>query len=134
MKKTYQVAGHKFSVTMPDGNSLWNEMGQYEPFLSDESGQHVFEVTLDDEMPDLEGWNKVTEEKNQFFPVFEFYECNEGWLWSFSKRKLIWFPIRHFRKHGCVLWASQERFCIICFHLCLRPQRRIRTHCCFIRR
>lgn len=85
MKKTYQVAGHKFSVTMPDGCSLWNEMGQYEPFLSDESDKHVFEVTLDDEVPDLEGWNKVTEEKEHFFPVFEFYERNEGWLWTLSQ-------------------------------------------------
>lgn len=85
MKKTYQVAGHKFSVTMPDGSTMWNIMGQYEPFLSDESGEHVFDVTLVDEVPNMEGWNKVTEEKQRFFPVFEFYENNEGWLWTLSQ-------------------------------------------------
>ena len=32
MKKVYKVAGHKFSIVMPDDYPAWNEMQNYEPF------------------------------------------------------------------------------------------------------
>jgi hypothetical protein len=42
MKYFYQVAGHVFSVELPEGCSVIDEMGQYEPFLTDECAQVVF--------------------------------------------------------------------------------------------
>jgi hypothetical protein len=64
MKYFYQVAGHVFSVELPEGCSVIDEMGQYEPFLTDECGQVVFSLRVVDKehFPQIDG---MTTELNQ---------------------------------------------------------------------
>jgi hypothetical protein len=64
MKYFYQVAGHVFSVELPEGCSIIDEMGQYEPFLTDECGQVVFSLRVVDKehFPQIDG---MTTELNQ---------------------------------------------------------------------
>lgn len=48
----YKVAGHVFELTLPKGDSLVQELGQYEPFLTDDSdGQPVFRLQVVSERP-----------------------------------------------------------------------------------
>ncbi|MGN1226427.1 MAG: hypothetical protein ACI4TL_04230 [Candidatus Cryptobacteroides sp.] len=35
MKKVFQVAGHKFSLSMKEGHPLWANLSQYDPFVSE---------------------------------------------------------------------------------------------------
>ena len=47
MTKTafYSVAGHRFSLTLPDSGTLWQALGQYDPFVVQE-GETLFGLDL----------------------------------------------------------------------------------------
>ena len=36
MTKSYKVAEHIFNLTLPDGSAIWEQLGQYSPFMLDE--------------------------------------------------------------------------------------------------
>lgn len=88
MKKVYKVAGHKFSVVMPEGNRAWKEMQKYEPFLTDESGVYVFSAALMDEMPDITDKQFVVAGKEEEdMPNTELYKWEGKWLIEMSPMK-----------------------------------------------
>jgi hypothetical protein len=88
MKKTYKVAGSKFSVEMPDGSLLWDVIPQYDLFLDDDSGEHVFDLALVDELPPVDQFKLVTEDNvSPEFPLYRFYDSGDGWMLSLSPRK-----------------------------------------------
>lgn len=81
MKKVYEVAGHKFAVVMPDNNLAWNELGPYEPFLTEEGGDYVFTAEMIDSMPDTSEKQKVTVScEDPDSARIELYEWNGLWL------------------------------------------------------
>ena len=81
MKRTYQVAGHKFAVVMPDNHLAWNEMRSYEPFLSEDSEDLIFTVEMIDLMPDTSAKQKVTVScESPDEARIELYECDGKWL------------------------------------------------------
>ena len=60
MKKIYKVGGHKFSLIMPDNESLWNEIGGvYGPFLIDDESDVLFTIEMVDAMPDTSGKQQI---------------------------------------------------------------------------
>lgn len=81
MKKTYCVAGHKFSVVMPDNDVAWNEMYSYEPFDCEDPSGCLFTAELLDVMPDTSGKQMVKVScEGPDMPRIELYECNDEWL------------------------------------------------------
>ena len=55
MTKEYKVAGHIFSLTMPDGCRIWDFLGQYDPFVTAApSGDPLFGLELTDSLPEGE--------------------------------------------------------------------------------
>ena len=62
MKKAYEVAGHIFTVEMPDRYPLWDLMGQYDPFVipCPDSGE-VFSLEWVPELPETEKTPVYTE-------------------------------------------------------------------------
>lgn len=64
MKKFYKVAGHTFSVELPEGTALLDKMGQYEPFSVEEASEVVFSVRVvgKDEFPQTDD---IVTEMNQ---------------------------------------------------------------------
>ena len=48
MKYYYKVAEHVFSVELPYGCSILDEMGQYAPFVTDETAQVIFSLRVVD--------------------------------------------------------------------------------------
>ena len=48
MKYYYIVAEHVFSVELPNGCSILDEMGQYAPFVTDETAQVIFSLRVVD--------------------------------------------------------------------------------------
>ena len=46
MKYYYKVAEHVFSVELPYGCSILDEMGQYAPFVTDETAQVIFSLRV----------------------------------------------------------------------------------------
>lgn len=81
MKKTYQVAGHKFAVVMPDNDVAWNEMRPYEPFVCEDADEPLFLAELLDILPDTSGKQKVTVScEAPDMPRIELYECGGEWL------------------------------------------------------
>ena len=64
MKYYYEVAGHAFSVEVPESTSILDEMGQYAPFSIPSAEQVIFQVKVVDaaEFPPIED---VTVEMNQ---------------------------------------------------------------------
>ena len=81
MKKTYKVAGFKFAVVMPDDDAAWNEMHNYEPFLTDDSTDCIFIAEMIDKLPELPGKRLLSVgAKGPGFPRNEFYEFDGGWM------------------------------------------------------
>ena len=81
MKKTYQVAGHKFSVVMPDNDRAWDEMKPYEPFVAEEGGDLAFVAEMVDSMPDTSSKQRVIVScERPDMPRIEVYEWNGQWL------------------------------------------------------
>ena len=81
MKRTYQVAGHKFSVVMPDNSLVWNEMTPYQPFVTENEGNVVFTASLIDAMPNTSDKQKVTVScERPDMPRIELYEWQGKWL------------------------------------------------------
>ena len=81
MKRTYQVAGHKFSVVMPDGDRAWKEMCPYEPFACEDVGDCLFTAEMIDAMLDTSTKQKIMvscEASDE--PRIELYEWEGKWL------------------------------------------------------
>lgn len=75
MKKTYQVAGHKFEVVMPDNHLAWNEMKPYEPFLTERDDDMLFSAEMIEEMPDIAEKQKIIAScEGPGMPLVELYE------------------------------------------------------------
>ena len=62
MKQYYQVADHVFSLAMPDGMQVFQEMSQYSPFAVEASDEVVFTLQVVDIFPAA---GDVTVELNQ---------------------------------------------------------------------
>ena len=81
MKKVFEVGGHKFAVVMSDNNVAWGEMKNYEPFLSNESGDCVFTVELIESMPDISQKQLVNVScASPDAPRVELYDWDGEWL------------------------------------------------------
>lgn len=81
MKSIYQVAGHRFSVEMPDGCAYWKSMHPYEPFLVEDTGGCLFTVSLLQDLPDVRDKRFVrTDEGESDGLYFELSELNGEWL------------------------------------------------------
>lgn len=81
MEKAYRVAGHKFSVVMPDNNAAWKAMEPYLPFQADDTDECLFTAELIDSIPDFSGKKRVTVScigSDQ--PRIELYEWEGQWL------------------------------------------------------
>lgn len=50
MTKFFKVAGHTFSLALPDGSNLWDKLGQYDSFVVD-SGEPLFTLQLAEALP-----------------------------------------------------------------------------------
>ena len=86
MKRTYQVAGQKFSLEMPDGNSYWKSMQSYEPFLVEDDGECLFTVSMLQKLPSIRGKQFVrTDEGESDGLYFELSELNGEWLFVMLK-------------------------------------------------
>jgi hypothetical protein len=57
MKSYYEVAGHAFSVELPTGDSVLDEMGQYAPFSVSQTDDVVFSVKVvaSEDFPSIDG-------------------------------------------------------------------------------
>ena len=64
MRYYYQVAGHTFSVEIPEGNTVLDEMGQYAPFSVNGGTQEVFSLRVVDEQ-DFPQTDDIVTEMNQ---------------------------------------------------------------------
>lgn len=86
MKKAYEVAGHIFTVEMPDRYPLWDLMGQYDPFVipCPDSGE-VFSLEWVPELSETEKtpvYTEVPEEEGQ--SRIELYRTGNGWRFEMA--------------------------------------------------
>jgi len=80
MKKTYQVAGHHFSVIMPDHHEAWQMMQNYDPFLTDEVDDCIFIAQWSDFIPEVSDSKLVIEScAGEGFPRAALYDLNDRW-------------------------------------------------------
>ena len=86
MKKAYEVAGHIFTVEMPDRYPLWDLMGQYDPFaIPCPDGGEVFSLEWVPELPETEKtpvYTEVPEEEGQ--SRIELYRTEKGWRFEMA--------------------------------------------------
>lgn len=86
MKKTYQVAGHRFALTMPDHLPVWGMMQNYEPFVTEDSDDCVFEASYIDLMPDTSAKQVVYKgTPTEGYSQYHLYTLNDGWMIEMSE-------------------------------------------------
>ena len=86
MKKAYEVAGHIFTVELPDRYPLWDLMGQYNPFdiPVPESGA-IFSLEWAPGLPEREKtpvYTEIPEENGQ--ARIELYRIEGGWRFEMA--------------------------------------------------
>jgi len=89
MTNFYRVAGHTFSLTLPDECPLCQKLGNYAPFLCEDSAEPVFSVELMDKtlLPPLAKevvYNDPSDEPNQ--PRVDVYRntADKEFTWLFE--------------------------------------------------
>lgn len=99
MKKTFQVAGHKFSLLMKEGHPLWKELAQYDPFASEgEDTRFDMELVENLELPAKSLYfDQPTEEGETKIII---YKSGEDWYFE-SMPNSQWPVVMQ-------LWASAD--------------------------
>ena len=89
MNKTrhYKVAGHYFSLSLPDSEKLWNTLETaYGPFLVDEkeASSHtcLFSLEYADSIEDKDGRCVYDEPTEDGETMVRMFELNDGWLFE----------------------------------------------------
>lgn len=86
MKKAFKVAGHIFTVEMPDRYPLWEMMGQYAPFeIPVGDGEAIFSLEWVPTLPDGEKtavYTETPEEEGQ--SRIELYRTAWGWRFEMA--------------------------------------------------
>ena len=83
MKKVFKVAGFDFAIIMPDDERVWEAIQNYEPFLTEDTGNYVFTADLIDTMPDITGKQKVkTSCEDLKAPRIDIYDWEDQWLFE----------------------------------------------------
>lgn len=79
MQKLYKVAGHVFSLDMPENNPAWARLGNYTPFeiTSPEKTLFSLEVVEKLEEPEKEPYYVAGRESGE--PVIDIFRCASGW-------------------------------------------------------
>lgn len=99
MKKTFQVAGHKFSLLMKEGHPLWKELAQYDPFASEgEDTRFDMELVENLELPTKSLYfDQPTEEGETKIIIYK-----SGEDWYFESMPTSQWPV------VMQLWASAD--------------------------
>ena len=99
MKKTFQVAGHKFSLLMKEGHPLWKELAQYDPFASEgEDTRFDMELVENLELPSKSLYfDQPTEEGETKIIIYK-----SGEDWYFESMPTSQWPV------VMQLWASAD--------------------------
>ena len=87
MKKSFRVAGHIFSVEMPDRCPLWEMMGQYAPFELEgpQMEEPIFALTWVPDLPEVTKtpvYTEVPEEEGQ--SRIELYRTGQDWRFEMA--------------------------------------------------
>lgn len=85
MIKSYKVAGHVFSVEMPDKHPLWSMMGQYAPFETEDGTDRIFILSWTDDLGEIEKtpvYVEAPEEEGQ--SRIELYNTSCGWRFEMA--------------------------------------------------
>lgn len=54
MTKVFKVAGHCFSLTLPDDSALWGMLGQYGPFEQPSADDTIFTLAFAEDLPEID--------------------------------------------------------------------------------
>ena len=85
MKKVFKVAGFDFAIVMPDDERAWESMQNYEPFVTEDTGNYIFTAELVDTMPDTTGKQLVVASNMRAdMPRAEMYDWDGKWLFEFA--------------------------------------------------
>ena len=82
MTKSFKVAGHIFSLTMPETCSLWGHLSQYEPFALPSPEPGLFTVELADDLPEGERECVYDAPTEPGETVIRLYRQGEDWLFE----------------------------------------------------
>lgn len=99
MTQSFKVAEHVFSLSLPDASPLWDELGQYRPFVTD-GGEPLFTVSVVAELP-------LGERKTVFDPqpepgetVIRIFSQGKDWVVEMSPEEKV--PVT------AELWISSD--------------------------
>lgn len=79
MTKSFNVAGHLFSLSLPDESPLWERLGQYAPFEAG-AGDPLFELCLSDSLPEGERTLVLDPRAEPGEAIVRIFRQGEDWL------------------------------------------------------
>ncbi len=84
MVRLFQVAGLVFSLDIPDGHPVWNQLHNYDPFVIELRTSSLFELSFTNQRPGTPEEVLLRSEEEKGEPVVGFYRDGEGYLAEFS--------------------------------------------------
>lgn len=100
MTRSFEVAGHVFSFSAPAGSSLWNDLGQYDPFVTENGEDAVFHLSLADSLPAGERTVALDQPVEDGETVIRLFHQGADWLVEMSPHNRIPIVAR--------LWISHD--------------------------
>ena len=85
MTKAFQVAGHVFHLSMPDGCGLWRYLTQYDPFGVEAVSEPLFTLDLVQELPEGEPVKVYDAPTEDGQTVIRLYHMGEGWFMEMAQ-------------------------------------------------
>ena len=84
MRKSFKVAGHVFSFSIPKGHSLWKQLKQYAPFEISGDDNPIFELEIVESLPELPANEVYVGNEEPGEPVIRLYNDEENWAFEMA--------------------------------------------------
>lgn len=84
MKKSYKVAEHVFSLTLPDTCGLWEYLTQYEPFISESDEGELYTLELVESLGEAAGQVVALPEPEPDETLIRIYRQEDGWMFEMA--------------------------------------------------
>lgn len=89
MTRTFKVAGHVFSLCLPEESVLWGLLGQYDPFVCPDEGDCLFSLGVVRNLPEMQLEPVLDPKTEEGETVLRLFRAGSDWLVEMSPDKSV---------------------------------------------
>ncbi len=116
LTKSYRVAGHVFSLKMDESDSVWTSMGNYVPFIFEESDERIFSLEFVRSLRYSSKKAFFVPSRDESLPRLDIYTIDGGYLFEMAPLGNVpvsgWLAVSSDFSKGELMVAKNESFCL----------------------